>query len=253
MPVTYDNHTHIGTFYECHYDYRFLFKAMKNNGINGATFAYLTPLFTESEPALNFYKAMTAESQDALAFAKEIGFDAQPLYWVDPMALMGGLKLDSVLSDINYKGLVVHPFLNDWNPEKRELSNLLTEVFAFAEKHHFDIYFHTGCSATDNPLLFEKWYAQFPSVKVHLAHCKDPDPIIQLFQKYDNLVGDTAFCPDDSYEAICDAGFKDRMFFGTDFPITHWYEHRRDEDRTQTEEIMTESYARSKRDNCFRE
>ena len=76
--------------------------------------------------------------------------------------------------------------------------------------------------AGDRPYLFESWFKQFPDVEVHLAHCKDSAPIIDLFTKYKNLFGDTAFCPTDSYGEICDAGFKNRMFFGSDFPITHF-------------------------------
>ena len=110
------------------------------------------------------------------------------------------------------------PFLNDWNPADKKRADLLTKVFEFAKENNYELYFHTGCSPTDNPLNFEKWFVEYPQVKVHLAHCKDPEPIIELFSKCENLVGDTAFCPQDSYEAICKAGFKDRMFFGTDFP-----------------------------------
>ena len=134
------------------------------------------------------------------------------------------------------------PFLNDWNPADKKRADLLTKVFEFAEKKNYEIYFHTGCSETDNPLNFEKWFVEYPQVKVHLAHCKDPEPIIELFSKCENLVGDTAFCPQDSYEAICKAGFKDRMFFGTDFPISHWYEHHGEKDFPTDGKSLTESY-----------
>ncbi|MDY4525731.1 MAG: hypothetical protein SPE03_11930 [Treponema sp.] len=36
----------------------------------------------------------------------------------------------------------------------------------------------------DRPYLFETWFKQFPDVEVHLAHCKDSAPIIDLFIKY---------------------------------------------------------------------
>lgn len=241
----YDIHTHIGQFNQTYYDFHDVFKALKNNGIDETTFAYLTPLFTESSSAIEFYKVMTEEIKEALKFAKEIGFKANPLYWIDPMVLFGGMPLDSIMKDLDYKGLVVHPFLNDWNPKNAKRAELLTEVFEFAKKNNYEFYFHTGCSESDNPLQFEKWFAEFPEVKVHLAHCKDPEPIIQLFSKYTNLVGDTAFCPDDSYKEICNAGFKDRMFFGTDFPITHWYEHCGEEKFSLDEKALTESYGRT--------
>lgn len=238
----HDIHTHIGQFYDTKYDYHNIFKALKNNGITKTTFAYLTPLFTESKTAIEFYKTMTEETKEAVDFAKEIGLKVNPLYWIDPMVLLGGITLETIMKDLNYKGLVVHPFLNDWNPSDEKRANLLTQVFQFASKKGYEIYFHTGCSQTDNPLLFEKWFAVFPEVKVHLAHCKDPEPIIQLFSKYSNLVGDTAFCPQDSYEAICETGFKERMFFGTDFPITHWYQTYGKENILLDESSLTESY-----------
>lgn len=239
----HDIHTHIGQFNNTYYDFHDVFRALKNNGIQETTFAYLTPLFIESKTAIEFYKAMTEETKTAVEFAVKIGLKVNPLYWIDPMVLLGGITLDSIMKDFDYNGLVVHPFLNDWSPSDEKRSNLLTLVFQFANKGGYEIYFHTGCSQTDNPLQFEKWFAEFPEVKIHLAHCKDPKPIIHLFSKYKNLVGDTAFCPQDSYKAICDAGFKDRMIFGTDFPITHWYEHFGEKEFPADEKSLTASYS----------
>ncbi|MBQ2354940.1 MAG: amidohydrolase family protein, partial [Treponema sp.] len=107
---------------------------------------------------------------------------------------------------------------------------LLTLIFEFAQKYKLPLFIHTGLSEADEPLQFEKWFCKFPDVKTHLAHCKDPDATISLFSKHPNLLGDTAFCPHDSYSKICKAGFKDRMLFGTDFPITHWYEQNKNAD-----------------------
>ena len=154
----HDIHTHIGQFYQTKYDFHNIFMALKNNGITETTFAYLTPLFTESKPAIEFYKAMTEETKEAVDFAKEIGLKVNPLYWIDPMVLFGGITLDSIMKDLDYKGLVVHPFLNDWNPSDKKHSDLLTLVFQFAKNNTYEIYFHTGCSERDNPLIFEKWF-----------------------------------------------------------------------------------------------
>lgn len=241
----HDIHTHIGQFYNTYYDFHDVFMALKNNGIIETTFSYLTPLFTDYDSAIDFYKAMTEESKEAVTFAKQIGLKTNQLYWVDPILLLGGLSLDSVIKEGDYKGLVIHPLLNDWNPNKETNASLLTEVFKFAEKNKYEIYFHTGCSEKDNPLQFEKWFSVFSRVRVHLAHCKDSEPIIKLFSKYENLVGDTAFCPEDSYKAICNAGFKNRMFFGTDFPINHWYEHHGEEYFPVNEKSLTENYAKT--------
>lgn len=78
---------------------------------------------------------------------------------------------------------------------------------------------------------------------VRLAHCKEAEAIIRLFSKYKNLTGDTAFCPADSYHAICDAGFQNRMYFGNDFPITHWWQKREQTPKIISEQELTEHYA----------
>ena len=241
----HDIHTHIGQFNQTYYEFHDVFNALKNNGIEETTFAYLTPLFTESASALRFYKIMTENTKSALNYAKEINLKANSLYWIDPMVLFGGMTLESIMQDLDYKGLVVHPFLNDWNPADFKRAELLTKVFEYASRENKEIYFHTGCSEKDNPMLFERWFMEFQNVKVHLAHCKDPEPIIKLFSKYENLVGDTAFCPQDSYKVICQAGFKERMFFGTDFPISHWYQHYREENFPADEKSLTESYSQT--------
>lgn len=240
-----DIHTHIGQFEQTYYDYHDVFSALKNNGIVSTTFAYLTPLFTKSEPAIEFYKAVTEELKDALKYANQIGLEVNALYWIDPVVISGGISIESIMKEFNYKGFAIHSFLNDWNLSKEENVRLLNEVFEYSKSYNYEIFIHTGCSERDNPRLFEKWFADFPEVKVHLAHCKDSIPIIDLFSKYANLVGDTAFCPQESYEAICNAGFKDRMLFGTDFPISHWYQHYRDGNFPLDEKSLTESYAQS--------
>ncbi len=242
---TFDIHTHIGQFNQTYYDFHNVFSALKNNGITETTFAYLTPLFTETETAIEFYSSMSAKTKEALAFAKEIGLKTNPLYWIDPMVLLGGMTLEKIMEDLDFQGLVVHPFLNDWNPKDTKRADLLTQVFEFAQKRKYEIFFHTGCSPSDNPLNFEKWFRNYPKVTVHLAHCKDPEPIIQLFSKYENLIGDTAFFFLFSYEAICQAGYTDRMFFGTDFPISHWYQHVGEDEFPIDEKCLTESYKKT--------
>ena len=57
-----------------------------------------------------------------------------------------------------------------------------------------------------------------------LAHCKDVEGVIDIFKKYKNVYGDTAFSSKRTCNEIFKAGFRNRMLFGTDFPITHWFE-----------------------------
>lgn len=218
----HDYHTHIGQFNEVYYDYHDVLRTLKNNGITEATLAYLTPRFDNENYAKDFYFAVRDELKDVRSFANRINIKINILYWADPLVLKS-ISLDKIFSDFNYSGIALHPGVHSWT---KDFSDLLSLIFCFAKDKNIPLFIHTGVSEYDNPLQFEKWFANFPTVSVQLAHCKDSKPIIELFSKYKNLTGDTAFCPADSYKAICAAGFKHRMYFGSDFPITHYYHNK---------------------------
>lgn len=218
--IKHDSHTHIGQYWNVFYDYHDVFHALKANGIESTTCAYLTPKFDDEQMAVDFHHAVVEEWREAVNFAASISLTVKPLWWADPLVLCSEIKLESIFSDFAFCGIAIHPRLHDWVSERK--SDLTTIIFQFAHNNKVPVFIHTGVSEEDSPYLFEPWFKQFPDVEVHLAHCKDSAPIIDLFTKYKNLFGDTAFCPTDSYGEICDAGFKNRMFFGSDFPITHF-------------------------------
>ena len=217
----HDFHIHIGQFNELFYDYHDVFTVLKLSDVSEITLAYLTPKFDSQKNAVEFYHAVVNELKNAKEYAFTIGLSVNFLYWADPLVLETGISLTQVFQEFPYFGIALHPVLHEWSSLHKKKTD---RIFRFASLHNLPIFLHTGVSERDTPLQFEKWFSEFPEVEVHLAHCKDPQPIIELFSKYTNLVGDTAFCPSDSYNEICDAGFRNRMFFGTDFPITHYYE-----------------------------
>lgn len=221
-----DWHVHIGQYFEAYYDFHDVFWVLKNNGVTEAVVAYLTPRFDDEKHSLDFYHAVLDELKEANCFAQDIGLKTDFLHWADPLVIKS-ISLEKIFSEFNYSGIAIHPLLHNWT---KEHPLLLTQIFEFAQKYKLPLFIHTGLSEADEPLQFEKWFCKFPDVKTHLAHCKDPDATISLFSKHPNLLGDTAFCPHDSYSKICKAGFKDRMLFGTDFPITHWYEQNKNAD-----------------------
>lgn len=249
--ILFDNHTHIGPFYNDDYDYHDVFMAMKNNGVNGAVVAFLTPLIDNVKLSIDFFNWMNQECKASSEYAKSIDFDAKILYWVEPLIFDAGLSLERIMENGPYAGFALHPFLHNWNPNDIVCKKRLNCVFDYAQKYRLPVYFHTGISEKDNPLLYEKWYKEYDDVEIHLAHCKDSEPIISLFSKYNNLYGDTAFCPADSYKDICKAGFKDRMLYGTDFPITHWWKYEKKEHKPMGVIDLTKNYKESMLSNAY--
>ncbi len=231
-----DWHTHIGQFNETFYDYRYVFFAMKKNGVSECWCAYLTPKYDDVNQSVDFAGCVVSEIEKAQSYSKKINLKVNFLCWIDPILLSERkLTVDEYLKMFDYKGIAVHPF-HCWHTGE------LQQVFEYAEKTKLPIFIHTGVSENDNPLMFEQFFSDFSNVEVHLAHCKESEAIIRLFSKYPNLSGDTAFCPEDSYRAICNAGFKDRMLLGTDFPITHWYRHYEEEKKDVSVCSLTENY-----------
>ena len=229
-----DWHVHIGQYFEEYYDYHNVFSAVKDNGINEIVLAYLTPRFIDEKNAVDFFLAVEEELNYAVQFAKGIELKVSCLYWADPLVLKI-ITLEQIFSNFPYSGIAIHPIVHDW---VKLFPEMLSEIFDFSRKQRLPIFIHTGESESDRPIIFEKWFIDFPEVEVHLAHCKDSKSIIELFSKYQNLWGDTAFCPKDSYNAICNAGFQHRMYFGTDFPITHYYYNK----HSSTKRTLAEQY-----------
>lgn len=228
-----DWHTHIGNYNNgVSYSCESVFKVLKDCYVSECWCAYLTPKSDCVRSAQSFAEFCLDEMNKAKLFSTEIGLEVHWLYWVDPMIIS---SLQDIFKRFPFEGLAVHPF-HGWSYDS------YNRVFLFASENKKPVFLHTGCSKNDNPLLFEGLFRQYQDVEVHLAHCKDPEPIIQLFSRYKNLYGDIAFCPRVSYEAICKAGYKDRMLFGTDFPITHWYHHYGEFSIDTSVESLTTSY-----------
>lgn len=235
----HDHHTHIGQFNDIYYDYKDVFCALMENGITETTVAYLTPKFSKEKHAIDFYYAVIKKLKEAQDFAEKIGLKTNILHWAEPLLFNAGFSLEQIFSKFKYKGIALHPVLHDWTNIHSEY---LTNIFVFAKKNLVSLFIHTGVSECDDPLQFCKWFADFSEVEVHLAHCKDADKIIEIFSKYENIYGDTAFCSYDSYSKICAAGFKDRMFYGSDFPITHFWKIRNAKEKVVNKEILKNDY-----------
>lgn len=234
-----DIHTHIGQFNDIYYDYHDVFLALRENGISETTLAYLTPKFEDSNIASEFYYAVVEELKLAKKYADEISLKINILHWSDPLLFDAGITLNQIFSEYEYKGIAIHPVLHEWTTIH---ADKLTAIFDLLNEKKLPIFIHTGVSECDEPMQFCKWIEAYPNVKVHLAHCKDSEKIIEIFSKYSNTFGDTAFCPKTNYEAICNAGFKERMFFGTDFPITHYWEAYKSGVKKVNKDILSENY-----------
>ena len=66
------------------------------------------------------------------------------------------------------------------------------------------------------------------SVTFILLHCKKTDSVKTLFERYPNVLGDISFCTTDMVDELIKAGFSERLYFGSDFPIMDYLYGKRD-------------------------
>lgn len=221
MDKTFDHHIHIGRFRDIFYDYKYVFDFLGQNGVKKAICSHLTPCFTNYNCGISFYDLMLENVKNAKEYADKINLKVQFYYWVDPVIITGGMPLSDVLKTKLFEGFKLHPRFSNLTEE------IINKVFETANDNNLPILIHTGVDSIDEPMQFEKYFKKYNKVKVQLAHCKEPKSIIELFSKYSQLIGDTAFCSQDSLASICDAGFESRMVFGSDFPINEYFKNIR--------------------------
>lgn len=238
-----DWHVHTGQWHEIYYEPRDVIRSLKASGTDEIYFSTTTSgryckesiavqgntdLQKSLPTARELYEFIREEIGTALDEAKKVGLKAHPLYWVIPE--VHGVKNQSkattikeVMSDLPYEGFKIHPRGNPWNLEDDETWRLTEEVFSYAEEHSLFILIHAGPDDFELPSKFESFIARHPKVLVQLAHCRPLKDTLYMLRTYPNVVCDTAFVDDETKKKIEEAGFADRIRFGTDFPITHYF------------------------------
>ena len=238
-----DWHVHIGQWNEIYYEPGAVFRSIKAGGTDEIYFSTTTSgryckesiavqgntdLQKSLPTARELYEFIREEIGTALDEAKKVGLKAHPLYWVIPE--VHGVKNQSkaatikeAMSDLPYEGFKIHPRGNPWNLEDDETWRLTEEVFSYAEEHSLFILIHAGPDDFELPAKFESFIARHPKVLVQLAHCRPLKDTLYMLRTYPNVVCDTAFVDDETKKKIEEAGFADRIRFGTDFPIKHYF------------------------------
>lgn len=224
---TSDFHVHCGQFYNTYYQPAFIVKALANNGVKNVWLSSTTSCieWKSKEEKKNILQHIEDEMQESIETSKIYNVNLTPLYWVLPQRYLEGESISDIMDNSVYKGFKIHPQVGGWDKNKKLSETLFNETCIYAQKKSMSILIHTGLDKNDLPNRFEKFFDKYKDVQFVLAHCKDLNGVLKLFAKYQNLYGDTAFCPKINLKRIFDAGYKDRMKFGTDFPITEWFEN----------------------------
>lgn len=134
--------------------------------------------------------------------------------WLSPEMLEKSPNL-SEFQNVNYKLIKIHGYARqEWYylPEK------IRQIFNIASIISIPIMFHTGGYPGSDAIQYLMFCQEFPEVKVILAHAKPLDQAIAVMRNAPNAFVDSSFVHIEGLQAICDAGFGDRIIFGSDFP-----------------------------------
>ena len=151
--------------------------------------------------------------------------------------------MENAFSAIPYKGIKIHPFAHSWDYNDFQHMEALHSLFNHAAGNSLPVLIHTGNSGIDNANRFECFIREYRNTRFILAHCRPLSVTIELLKKYDNVYCDTAFTMKTQLEQIVLAGFRDKIIFGTDFPITHFYRTKYPKTGDNLSISMEEEYA----------
>ena len=213
-----DNHVHIGQFKDVYYDPLEIMDIVLSCSMEGMSFSS-----TSTCKAGILYQEIEKEIS---GFLSQISYNAEtvrPFFWYIPEYINKGITMENAITSIPYKGIKLHPFAHHWNFDDKQHVETLHSLFDYAAMNNLPILIHTGHSGVDHADRFERFFAEYPNAKCILAHCRPLDTTIKMLKKYTNAFCDTAFTTDTEIKKIIAAGFKDKIIFGTDFPITHYF------------------------------
>lgn len=151
-----------------------------------------------------------------------------PVLWVLPQMFKEVDKTLGVLMDsgIDWRCLKIHPQLH---PEvwSKDDSSEMKWVIRLSRTLNCPILIHSGEMPGCYPTLYAKTFKDNPDRTFILAHGRPIGETIDIMALYPNVWVDTAFMPTEHILELCEAGFVDRILWGTDYPIPkHFYPDR---------------------------
>jgi predicted TIM-barrel fold metal-dependent hydrolase len=213
-----DSHIHIGQFNEMYYEPVEIIDIVMKAGIESVSFSSTTSckddvLYAEIEHEIS---ALLSN----IPWSPEI---VRPFFWYTPDYIRQGVDVETAMKDLPYKGIKIHPYAHQWDFDNPKEMNVLHNLFDFAGCNMLPVLIHTGMSGVDSANKFEGFFSEYKQTQCILAHCRPLDETIDMLKKYTNVYCDTAFVSEEVVANIVGAGIGDKIIFGTDFPITHYF------------------------------
>ncbi len=214
-----DYHVHIGQFYKEYYDAHEVFDTIVSSemGINVVRY---------SSTSSCRFDVTLSRAEEEIGYAQEFYDDRlsiMPYLWFVPKYAEQGIPVRSAMSAFDYCGIKLHSFAQHWDFNDPIHRKCLDDIFGWADDTQKDVLIHCGVDECCLPSRFEQFFGEYPNARIILAHSRPLNDTITMLCKYPNVFCDTSYAPTDDVKTLLNADIHNKVLFGTDFPITHYW------------------------------
>lgn len=224
-----DVHVHIGQFNEKYYDAHAIFEAIEHTARQ-----YGIDCIQYSSTSSCRYDVELSRIEEEIAAAqsyKSSIIKTKPYLWFTTRYAEQRISVKSAVQAFDYCGIKLHPIAHDWNFDNHAHRKSLDEIFCWSAESGKPILIHCGIGNKQSPFRFEHFIKSYSAAKIILAHSQPVNDTINMLLKYSNVTCDIAFLSRREIKQLLFAARKNhilqsRILFGTDFPITHYWNNK---------------------------
>lgn len=240
-----DVHVHIGQFNDKYYDSRVVFEAIEQTA---AKFGIDCILYSSTSSCRYDVELSQIEEEIAIAQSyKSSIIKTKPYLWFTTQYAQQKISVKSAMQKFDYCGIKLHPIAHNWDFDNHAHRKSLDEIFCWSAENSKPILIHSGIGNKQSPFRFEYFIKNYPTAKIILAHSQPHDDTIKMMSKYPNVKCDIAFLSRHEIKQLLFTARKNHIpvsniLFGTDFPITHYWNNKSTELAVQYEKDCRRIY-----------
>ena len=210
--ILHDSHIHVGQFNEIYNTPSDVLKFLTEVGVGSIAVSSCTICAEDYDKSI----------QEMTEIVKIGGNRVVPILWTTPCMLTNGGLQKFFGTDIRWRCIKVHGYLNDWDSSQIEMA------IDIARNLQVPLLFHTGSREESDAGSYLEHIKKNPDVTFILAHSRPIDQTINVMKQCPNAWSDTAFTPTEDVAQLIQNGFADRVMFGTDYPLhLYFYKYRK--------------------------
>lgn len=206
--MLFDIHVHMGQYFDDYYTPPRILRTLRAAGVSHFAYSSTSAVVTDDSDFL---------LEERVAMYELSSGKAKPILWVTHDMLKKSKDLSLYMNDVGGKivGLKVHGVSEHWDPFGKNLKR----AFDIAKEHKIFVMLHTGEREECEAGLYNRICSAYADVPVVLAHGRPVQQTVGMLQDCPNTFVDTSFMPYEHLQKLLEAGFTDRILFGTDTPI----------------------------------